>query len=99
MGSGDAAVRGRIEAVVHGRVQGVGYRAWVVTEARRLGLAGHARNLPDRRQVEVVAEGATAALDRLLVAMRRGPVFARVERVDANRFPARGDLDRFDVRA
>ena len=47
--------------LVSGRVQGVGYRYFVLREAERLGLAGFARNLPDGR-VEVVAEGAEEVL-------------------------------------
>ena len=43
--------------VVRGRVQGVGYRYFVLRQAEELGLAGFARNLPDG-SVEVIAEGA-----------------------------------------
>jgi acylphosphatase len=46
----------RLTAWADGRVQGVGFRAWVRMKATRLGLAGSATNLDDGR-VEVVAEG------------------------------------------
>jgi acylphosphatase len=94
---GTVGVR-RLEAIVHGRVQGVGFRAWVVKGARALNVTGYVRNLSDRRQVEVVAEGRDADLDRLVDALHKGPWIARVERVDANRFPARGDCADFDIR-
>jgi len=66
--------------LVRGRVQGVWFRASTRDEARRLGLAGHALNLPDGR-VEVLACGADAALDVLAAWLRRGPPLAEVQEV------------------
>jgi acylphosphatase len=71
----------RVHLLVHGRVQGVGFRTFVVREAQALGLAGTVRNRPDGT-VEVEAEGGADALDQLVLAVRRGPVGARVERVE-----------------
>jgi acylphosphatase len=71
----------RIHLVVHGRVQGVGFRYFVTREARALGLAGTVRNRPDGT-VEVEAEGGPGALTQLLEAVRRGPIGARVEHVE-----------------
>ncbi|MBK9082812.1 MAG: acylphosphatase [Rhizobiales bacterium] len=65
----------RIRAV--GRVQGVGYRAFVEREALRLGLSGWARNCADGT-VEAVIAGEAAAVEAMLAAMRRGPTHARV---------------------
>ena len=67
-----------VRVVVLGRVQGVGYRAFAARSARTLALTGEVRNLSDDT-VEVVAHGAAAALDEYLVALRVGPVMARVE--------------------
>jgi acylphosphatase len=61
----------RVTIWAEGRVQGVGFRWWVRSQARRLGLAGTAANLPDGR-VEVVAEGPERAC-RDLVAFVSGP--------------------------
>ena len=66
---------------VHGRVQGVFYRAWTVATAEALGLRGWVRNRRDG-SVEIVAAGADEALERLIEHCRRGPPAARVERVD-----------------
>jgi len=66
--------------LVSGRVQGVFFRASTREQARRLGLHGHARNLPDGR-VEVVAAGADDAIDALAGWLRRGPSGARVGEV------------------
>ena len=65
---------------IEGRVQGVGYRAWMVREARRLGHAGWVRNRPDG-SVEAVVAGPEPAVQTLLTACRRGPLAARVDRI------------------
>jgi acylphosphatase len=65
---------------IEGRVQGVGYRAWMVREARRLGLSGWVRNRPDG-SVEAVVAGPEPAVQALLTACRRGPAAARVDRI------------------
>ena len=64
--------------LVRGRVQGVGFRYFVVGEAQRLGLGGFTRNLPDGT-VEVQAAGAAAALEDLARALERGPALSRVD--------------------
>ncbi|WP_307859066.1 acylphosphatase [Desertivibrio insolitus] len=71
----------RSRFLVHGRVQGVGFRFSTEAEAARLGLAGHARNLPDGT-VEVEAEGDEAAVGRLAEFLAEGPRGARVDSVD-----------------
>jgi len=70
----------RVRIVVSGRVQGVGFRYATIAEARRLGLAGWARNVPDG-SVEVVAEGEAAAVQALVAWCRHGPPSARVHHV------------------
>lgn len=66
---------------ISGRVQGVWYRASTQRQARRLGVTGYARNLPDG-QVEVLACGRPEAVERLLVWCRRGPELAQVTAVE-----------------
>jgi acylphosphatase len=87
----------RLRAIVRGRVQAVGFRAYVYERARFRSLRGWVRNRPDGT-VECVAEGPRAALDALLEELRNGPPSARIKQVDAEFEPARGDLDTFDVR-
>ena len=71
----------RLVALVSGRVQGVGYRAFAQRKARELGLTGYAENLPDGR-VEVVAEGEEDDLKRFLEFLRQGPRLAEVTSID-----------------
>ena len=81
---------------VAGRVQGVGFRAWTVRQARALHVRGTVRNRPDGR-VEVDAEGAEDALDRLRELLGRGPAIARVTEV-RELAPGNGPLpEQFEV--
>jgi acylphosphatase len=70
----------RLDAVVRGRVQGVGFRYFVMREARRLGLDGWISNEADG-SVRVVADGPRESLEVLLEALREGPPASIVERV------------------
>lgn len=67
--------------LVSGKVQGVFFRASTREQALKLGLRGHAKNLPDGR-VEVLAEGDASALDALERWLHVGPPMARVETVE-----------------
>jgi acylphosphatase len=66
---------------VHGRVQGVFYRANTVRKATELGLTGWVKNEPDG-SVLISAEGIPQSLDRLIEWCEHGPEYARVTRVD-----------------
>lgn len=70
-----------MRALVSGRVQGVGFRFFVVREARRLGLTGAVANMPDGR-VEVQAKGDGDSLEQLVKRLHRGPLLSRVDRVE-----------------
>jgi acylphosphatase len=66
---------------VDGKVQGVGFRSFAEEYARRLGLAGYARNLPDGR-VEIEVEGEKDQIDAFLQRVRQGPPRSNVTAVD-----------------
>ena len=87
----------RLAAVVHGAVQGVGFRHYCAMQARALGLHGYVRNRADRR-VEVVAEGSRAQLEQLLGWLYEGPSTAQVSAVEVSWLAANGEFDRFEVR-
>jgi acylphosphatase len=77
-------------------VQGVGFRYFTQDTARREGLSGLVRNLPDGR-VEAVAEGDRESLDRFEAALRRGPSRARVDSVEIDSVPPTMTDARFRV--
>jgi acylphosphatase len=87
----------RLWARVHGRVQGVGFRATTVQVARNLDLAGWVRNLVTG-DVELEAEGPAPALEQLLVFLRQGPRGARVDGVDLEWLDASGLAPPFEMR-
>lgn len=84
----------RVKVRVYGVVQGVGFRYSTQREADLLGLVGHASNLSDG-SVEVVAQGAAAAIDKLLAWLRKGPRFAEVDRLQISELSPepRGESD------
>jgi acylphosphatase len=86
----------RLHAHVEGVVQGVGFRFFVIRAAQAHHLTGWVRNRYDGR-VEVVAEGALGDLNRLLAALRTGPISSDVTKVDYAFEEAQGDFDRFSV--
>ena len=86
-----------LHAVVRGHVQGVGFRDFVYTRARFLGVCGYVRNLDDLRSVEVVAEGEREQLEQLLEYLRQGPRGSRVEDVEVQWGEASGRFTRSGV--
>lgn len=67
--------------VISGRVQGIGYREWMVDKARALGVSGWVRNRLDG-SVEALVAGDMAAVEELSRLCRRGPRMAEVTRID-----------------
>ena len=82
---------------ITGRVQGVGYRDWVLRTARNLGLRGWVRNRTDG-SVEALIAGEEAAVLAMIEACRRGPAPARVDDVDVRPAEATDVPDRFSQR-
>jgi acylphosphatase len=83
--------------VVSGRVQGVGFRFFVVESAQVEGVHGWVRNLPDGG-VEAYVEGDRESVTRMERKIRRGPPAARVERVDTHDDVPTGTANGFRVR-
>ena len=93
MGKREKALR----LLIQGKVQGVGFRAWVQQQAIQLGLSGFTRNLSDGR-VEVFAQGPKERLDELEKRCAVGPHYADVHSVQ--REDAEGTIlhQGFDIR-
>jgi len=90
--------RKRLEATVHGRVQGVGFRWFVRRNAARLGLVGWVANELSG-SVRVIAEGESAAVDQLLLDLHGGPPGAEVDHVDTDFQAPTGEFAVFEIRA
>ena len=86
-----------LQAFVHGRVQGVFFRASVEGWAEQLNLTGFVRNRPGE-VVEVVAEGEKPQLEKLVEHLKVGPPAARVDEVKTNWSQFKGEFDRFRIR-
>ena len=83
--------------IVTGRVQGVGFRAFVAREAGTRGLAGWVRNRPDG-SVEALFKGEAGAVEGMIAACRTGPRMARVAEVVASAASAAGVIRSFVIR-
>ncbi|HYO44512.1 MAG TPA: acylphosphatase [Candidatus Limnocylindrales bacterium] len=81
---------------MHGRVQGVGYRAFALRAAMTLGLHGYVGNMSDGG-VHVVAEGPRRHLEALVGRLEEGPPAGCVDGVQARWEPARGLADGFRI--
>ncbi len=87
-------VRARI--LVDGRVQGVGFRAFVVRVAMDLRLFGGVRNLHDGR-VELEVEGARSVIEALECQLRIGPSAAQVMKIETTWGAATGRYSAFEI--
>ena len=86
-----------VHLFVSGLVQGVGFRDFTRREARRVGVVGWVRNLPDGR-VEVWAEGPPSAIAAFVEQVRRGPRAARVTEVQEQPASPSGAWTDFEIR-
>jgi acylphosphatase len=86
----------QLNATVSGRVQGVGFRYYASSQARRLGLRGWVRNQPDG-SVQIACEGPRAAVTQFHRWLESGPPSARVDRVEAYESPYRGQFKSFSI--
>ena len=87
----------RVHGIVHGRVQGVAFRANTQHQARRLGLRGWVRNCHDGT-VEFVAEGEQNRVQQLVTWCQHGPPGSRVTHIDLDWEAPGENLEGFDIR-
>jgi len=86
-----------LHIIVHGVVQGVGFRYFTLDVARELGLEGYVKNKPDG-SVEIEAQGEDWALNELLSTVRVGPRSAHVSGVEVREIEPREDFEGFSIR-
>ena len=82
---------------IRGRVQGVGFRAFVLRNARALGLRGWVKNV-GYDQVETVAEGDEQVLKKFREQLKIGPTSSHVDEITTEIEPVTGEFERFSVR-
>ncbi|NOZ73069.1 MAG: acylphosphatase [Chloroflexi bacterium] len=88
----------RLYAQIYGRVQGVGFRVFVLNQAQLYGITGTVRNVYfPKRYVEVVAEGNADQLEAFLEQLKVGPPLAHVDRVEVSWSEASGSFASFDI--
>ncbi len=87
----------RVHVWVKGRVQGVGFRAHVQYSARQIGVTGWVRNV-GYDTVEAVGEGDRSRLERLIQAMKAGPLGAQVDEANVEWQNATGEFRDFQLR-
>jgi acylphosphatase len=83
-------------AIIRGRVQGVGFRYWVLAEAQRRKLTGWVRNLRDG-SVEVEAQGDEDTLFEFEQLLWRGPTLSRVDDADCKYIDVEKNYTRFSI--
>ncbi len=83
--------------VVRGRVQGVGFRFFVLKTAEQLGITGYVRNLRDGT-VEIVAEGTPIDVRAMAMDILAGPRHGRVDDIDKADIPVTGQYTSFEIR-
>jgi acylphosphatase len=93
-----STARARLEVLVHGRVQGVGFRIFAVRAAALRQLSGWVANESDGG-VRCVAEGARADLEAFARDLATGPIGASVDRVEATWSDPLGESGRFALRS
>ena len=86
----------RFECIVHGRVQGIGYRAFAFKEASKLKVNGYTKNLMDET-VKVVAEAPKEILKEFLKKLEKGPSLGRVEKVKVDWSESISEFQEFSI--
>ena len=87
----------RAEIIANGLVQGVGYRYFVVREAKKLGLKGYTKNLYTG-EVLTVVEGERSIVEELIKKLKVGPMHASVKSCKVNWLEPKNEFTDFEVR-
>jgi acylphosphatase len=87
----------QIHVIIEGRVQGVGFRYFVLEKAYELGVKGWVRNTYNG-EVEVLAEGSNKQIEKFLGLIRQGPSLASITKIDIQRNVASGEYIDFSLR-
>lgn len=86
----------RVKVLVSGRVQGVFFRQNTKDLAKKFGLKGWVKNLPNGK-VEAVVEGKKETVEKLVEWLKKGPSLAKVEDLKIDWQEAKGDFEDFQI--
>jgi len=86
----------RIHIYIYGRVQGVFYRRSAKMKANSLGLFGWVKNIDDG-SVEAMVEGDRVKVDEFIKWAKKGPPFARVDKVEVEKFKSLENFPKFEI--
>ncbi|MBN1301592.1 MAG: acylphosphatase [Melioribacteraceae bacterium] len=89
--------KARVEIVVNGLVQGVGFRYFVLREAQALGLTGYVKNLYSG-EVYTVAEGEKGIMAEFIKKIRTGPMYSDVRGASVKWTEFQNEFKRFEIR-
>ncbi len=87
----------RIEILVNGLVQGVGFRYYVLKNAQKLGVTGFVKNLYTG-EVLTVAEGDKASLEELFKLVKTGPMHASVNKFKVDWLEPKNEFKTFEIK-
>ncbi len=87
----------RLELIAYGKVQGIGFRTYILIKGRELGVNGYVRN-KSNNTIEVVAEGSEKNLMKLKNFVESGYFPARIEKVHAYWSPATREFNNFEIK-
>lgn len=86
----------KMEIIVSGRVQGIGYRAYALKQAEQHNIKGSVRNLHDGR-VKVIAAGTEEDMKEFIKKLKKGPVFSLVRDIQVNDIESSKDYQDFRI--
>lgn len=87
----------KVKILVSGRVQGVYFRLFTQNKAKHFAIKGSAKNLPDGR-VEIIAEAENLTIEKFIKWCHKGPITARVDRVEIIELHHDELLTSFDIK-
>lgn len=86
----------RVHVIVYGRVQGVFFRHNTKKIADRFNVKGWVRNNPNDT-VEIIAEGKDGVIDKFLNWCRKGPIGARIDKLEVREEEYQGEVKEFSI--
>ncbi len=86
-----------IHIVISGLVQGVGFRHFVRSKARELGLVGWVSNT-ENGMVEVIAEGEKEKIEKIILLCQEGPMLSEVKDVSLDWQEPTGKFSSFEIK-